>query len=483
MTDEFDVDVLIAGAGPTGLTLAVDLARRGVSYRLIEKAEDYFDGSRGDGLQPRTLEVFEDLGVLPEILAAGGLLPPDRFYRGTELIREDRMFEVLDSTPDVPYPNPWALAQWRTEQILRDRLARSGGRVELGAELTGFEQDSAGVTAFLGRGERIRARYLVGADGGRSVVRKTLGVAFLGETHDAIRLQLADLRIDGLDRAYGYGWQVEQSWLALTPVLGTDQFVLIRPLTPDEEADASLPGLQKLLDHASTRSDLVIRDVGWHTVWRPNIRMVERYRVGRVFLAGDAAHVHPPTGGQGLNTGVQDAYNLGWKLSAVLGGAPEELLDSYQDERLPIAAGVLGLATKTLRKYQDDEAGANKRGREFHQLDLSYRDGPLARDLRPDPAGLVAGDRAPDAVLADGTRLFEAMSGPHWTLAVFGENRTELMPEAIAGRLRTVAVPAGSPGYDGIGGIDGALVLIRPDGYVGLISTPGTLSEVMNYLN
>ncbi|SFQ19672.1 2-polyprenyl-6-methoxyphenol hydroxylase [Amycolatopsis arida] len=467
-----DVHVLVAGAGPTGLTLAIDLARRGVPVRVVDKALRPFAGSRGDGLQPRTLEVFDDLGVLDAVLAEGMPPAPIRAYVGGELVGERRMAPVLEPTPDVPYPNPRVLGQSRTEAILRARLAELGVRVEFGTELAGFTQDSAGVTATLGGGQRVRAAYLVGADGGRSTVRKALGVPFEGSTDPSIRMLLGDVRVDALDHDCGYWFAPAddpKAGVALSPLPGGRHFQFAAPLAGD--AEPSLATLRDLLDRCSGRSDLRVTDLAWVTVWRPNVRLAARFRVGRVFLAGDAAHVHPPTGGQGLNTGVQDAHNLGWKLAD---GTPE-LLDTYETERRAVAAQVLGLSTELLRRHVEGDPDAHERDARTRQLDLGYRtDPPAAGRVRP-------GDRAPDAPVRDASgapvRLFDLFRGPHATLLAFGG----VSPAERAAGVRVYPVvrePDGRSVVD-VGGhafaaydvTEGGRVLVRPDGYVGGVWT------------
>ncbi|NEW29321.1 FAD-dependent monooxygenase [Nocardia cyriacigeorgica] len=471
--------VLIAGAGPTGLTLAIDLARRGIPVRLIDRAEQFFAGSRGDGIQPRTLEVFDDLGVLDAIHAAGAPAPVMRAYLGGQFAGEHRMSEPAEPTPAVPYPNVWMLGQSGTEAILRERLAGFGVHVELGSALESFEQDGEGVSAVVARGatrELVRAAYLVGADGGASTVRKQLGIAFEGSTDESVRMLLGDVRADALDHGYGHWFAAADNpmaGIALSPLPGGRHFQCAAPL--DGDAEPTLATLQEYLDRYSGRDDLTLTDLTWVTVWRPNIRLAQRFRVGRVLLAGDAAHVHPPTGGQGMNTGIQDAYNLGWKLAAALAG-DEAPLGTYEPERRSVAARVLGISTELLDKLIDGDEDAMHRGEQTRQLDLTYRD-------PADTAAVAVGDRAPDAPLKDAAgnsvRLFDLFRGPHATLLCFGA--TGELPTEPGTRAYTIVRPgidadgsafidAGGHAHDAYDAVDGARILIRPDGYIGRVT-------------
>jgi hypothetical protein len=232
-----------------------------------------------------------------------------------------------------------------------------------------------------------------------------------------------------------------------------------------------------MLARRTGRDDLVVAGVAWASAYGMNARLADRYRTGRVLLAGDAAHVHPPTGGQGLNTSVQDAYNLGWKLAAVLAGAPQDLIDTYEEERRPIAASVLGLSQDLLTSAQ---AGAMRRGRESHELDLSYAGCRLAVDLRGTPGQVTAGDRAPDARIA-GRRLFEIMAGAHWTLIGCGVGAHGLAP-----RPGLVVVSADDAADDGVAALydvePGTWILVRPDGYVGVMAPVGAEDALHSYL-
>ncbi|WP_336083944.1 FAD-dependent monooxygenase [Nocardia sp. SSK8] len=484
--------VVVTGAGPTGLTLAIDLARRGIAVRIVDRAAAPFVGSRGDGIQPRTLEVFDDLGVLPAVLAAGRDLPVMRAYLGGTPVGERRMAEPVAPTPDVPYPNAWVLGQSDTQAILRARLAELGVTVEFGTAVTDFTQDDTGVTVTLRRDdgtETIRAAYLVGADGGASTVRKHLGIAFEGTTDDSLRMLLGDVRADALDHEHGYWFAAAADrptdGIALSPLPGGRLFQFAAPLT--EEHDPDLTTLQNLVDRHAPGLDITLSELRWITVWRPNIRLAAQFRVGRVLLAGDAAHVHPPTGGQGLNTGVQDAYNLGWKLAAALHGDPAPL-DTYEPERRAVAAHILGLSTELLDKMVDGAEDALARGPETRQLGISYRS-------PADHGPLVAGDRAPDAPLHDPQghpiRLFDLFRGPHATLLRFapssaaepsavssGDSRADQHPRFdqlriveihrpnSAGIALDALVDTGGHAADAYAAAPGTHILIRPDGHL-----------------
>jgi 2-polyprenyl-6-methoxyphenol hydroxylase-like FAD-dependent oxidoreductase len=457
--------VVIAGAGPTGLTLAIELARRGVPCRVLDKAAALFPGSRGKGLQPRTLEIFDDLGVIGAVLAAGECFPPMRLYCGADVVWEKPIYELLGlpelaSAPSVPYPYTWLIPQWRTDQILAARFAELGGCIEFGTEVTGFAQNDDGVTVHTDRGP-IRADYLVGADGGRSTVRKVSGVEFLGGALTEERIIVGDVRARGLDGRCCHlltrdGDQSRRFSLWNLP--GSEHYQLVVTMAPgDDPPELTLEGMQAVLEHRSGRRDVTLSDLRWISLYRVNLLMAQRFRMGRVLLAGDAAHVHSPAGGQGLNTGVQDGYNLGWKLAAVLTGAPDSLLDSYEAERLPVAAEVLHLSGVL---HRQGFGATEPAPAAIHQLDISYRGGPLAVG-DPDLSGeLQPGDRAPDGLLPDGRRLFDVFRGPHWTVLKFGGAAVDFgVPQVSLVPGADYDVPAGS------------CVLVRPDGYIGAIST------------
>ncbi|WP_437774525.1 FAD-dependent oxidoreductase [Sorangium sp. So ce1097] len=472
-------DVLIAGAGATGLTLAIELARRGVAFRLIDRLDGPFRGSRGKGIQPRSQEVFEDLGILDRVVAAGGLYPPPREYRDDGGYEESRSMEPQDPTPGEPYHLPLLVPQFLTEAVMRERLAELGSTPEFGRELKRFEQDGEGVSAHIAGPtgeETVRVRYLVGADGGRSVVRDALAIGFPGKTL-GVRAVVADVVLEGLSRAAWHRFNSESMarHMSLCPLAGTDMFQLQAPVPLEGDVDLSAEGLTAMVAGRTGRGDIVIRSVSWASAYTMNARLADRYRDGRVFLAGDAAHIHPPTGGQGLNTSVQDAYNLGWKLAAVLAGAPETLLATYEEERRPIAAAMLGLTTKLLEEAQ---RGVARRGREVHQLDLGYPESSLAMEKPRRSGGIRAGDRAPDAPVRGAagmpTRLFKLFQGPHWTLLGHGPDRLSAVRPRPGLHIHALG-PRGDIVDEGghlraaHGVSPGDWVLVRPDGYIGAI--------------
>jgi 2-polyprenyl-6-methoxyphenol hydroxylase-like FAD-dependent oxidoreductase len=470
-------DILVCGAGAAGLTLAIDLARRHVSFVLIDKAERPFTGSRGKGIQPRSLEIFEALGVADRMSAAGGHYPPQRKYRDDGGYDEVQAVEAAAPTPAEPYGQPLMLPQHLTESILRERLLELGHAPRYGHALAGFAQEDGGVTARIETADgelEVRARHLVGADGGRSFVRKALDIGFPGEAMHA-RAVVADLELGGLESDVWHRWNGGgMRQIGICPLRGTDLFQLQMPIPLEGEFDLSQAGLAAAIAERTGRDDIAVHAVHWASDYAMSSRLADRYRVGRVFIAGDAAHIHPPTGGQGLNTSVQDAWNLGWKLAAVLDGAPDALLDTYEAERREVAAGMLGLSGKLLDAAK---AGDLRRGRETQQLDVGYPTSTLSLDERDDDAPIRAGYRAPDApcVGAGGqpVRLFSLFKEGRWLLLRYEPAARQ---PAIEARRNLRIVNVGSSGAEltdpqghlrsAYGFSPGDVCLIRPDGYI-----------------
>ncbi|MFC8361138.1 FAD-dependent oxidoreductase [Streptomyces griseorubiginosus] len=488
------IDVLVVGAGPSGSALAIDLVRRGLVVRIVDRSPHAFDGSRAKGVQPRSLEVLEDLGALDDVLAGGDLYPKLGLHAGPIGVPW-KMFPHKEATADVPYPNTWLIPQFRTDRALHTRLNDLGVEVEFGRELTELTQDEDTVVATVVGAdgvEEIIARYAVGADGGSSAVRKHLGIGFVGTTDEADRVLIVDASVSGLARNRWHMWPgLGGKLIGACPLPDSDMFQWMIRLTPDEKPPQEIGAIIDRI-HSHTRNRHIhLHEIHWTSVFRPNIRLAEHYGRGRVLLVGDAAHVHTPAGAQGLNTGMQDGYNLGWKLGQVLAGADPALLTTYEAERQPIAAGVLGLSTEKWGGIAKLDPSSMKRGKDEQQLSLTYYGGPLAPADCMRTETLRAGDRAPDAELlaTDGapTRLFHLLQGPHFTAIAYGPgaardlerldwpttgaplNRLTIGPTAAFCDPRNTLRSA----Y----GLTGdTLLLIRPDGYIGHIATTDFLT-------
>ena len=315
------VDVIIAGGGPAGLMLAGELRLHGVHVIVLEKEKEPSGHARALGLHVRSIEVMDQRGLLERFLALGRQYPLRGFFAG--------ITKPLPSQLDTAHPYILGIPQNLTERLLAEHAIEAGTEIRRGCELTGLSQDDTGVTAQLAGGTRLRARYLVGCDGGRSIVRKLLGIGFPGEPARTEWL-LAEARAAGV--RFG-------------PVPHADGvYGFVVPAAEVAEDGAAPPTLEEVRQRlrALAGTDFGVHSPRRLTRFGDATRLAERYRDGRVLLAGDAAHIHPPMGGQGLNLGIQDAFNLGWKLAAEVGGrAPEGLLDSYQAERHPVAADVL----------------------------------------------------------------------------------------------------------------------------------------------
>ena len=458
-------DVLIAGAGFAGLVLACDLARRGVDFRIVEMnaaPPDHRAGSRGKGIQPRTLEIYDDLGVIDAVHAAGGPYSPAMAWVGPKQLGPAKFhrIEVREPTPDVPYPSMWMLPQPRALDILRARLKALGGAVEFGVKVVALTQDEGGVTATLehadGRTETVRSKYLVGADGSRGVVRGATGVDFVSEAIDPHPMITADVVIPELEPTAWHMWdQAKGGALWLGPLAQMKHAFQLYAKFEKEIPDLSLESLRALVKERTGRPELNLTEVYFASPFGARSGMAQHFQAGRVFLMGDAAHVHPPAGGQGMNTSVQDAYNLGWKLGHVLRhGASPALLDTYEEERLPVAAKLLEFVVQMhkdwLGKTKDKE---EPRKGEHMQLGLNYRGGPLSVEARRDVPESVtrAGDRAPDAPLIDSSgaacRLFDLYRGPHFTLLALGGAELPNLDKRYADAVRAYRIV--SPGQGG----------------------------------
>ncbi|MFN8638706.1 MAG: rifampin monooxygenase [Dehalococcoidia bacterium] len=331
-------DVIVAGGGPTGLMLASELRLHAVKVVVLERDPEPSPVVRALGLHVRSTEIMDQRGLLPRFLALGTQYPLHSFFAG--------ITKPVPAHLDTAHAYVLGIPQPLIDRLLAERAIEVGAELRRGAELVGLTQDEDGATADLADGTQLRARYLVGCDGGRSTVRRLLGVAFPGEptrvdtllgemevTATPEEAAAVTARVRETEKRFGIGpFGDEGVYRVVVPAEGVAE---------DRTVPPTLDEFRRQLT-AVAGTDFGVHSPRWLSRFGDATRQAERYRVGRIFLAGDAAHIHPPLGGQGLNLGVQDAFNLGWKLAAAVAGwAPEDLLDSYETERHPVAADVL----------------------------------------------------------------------------------------------------------------------------------------------
>ncbi|MGW0943762.1 FAD-dependent monooxygenase [Streptomyces sp. NPDC002623] len=478
-------DVLIAGAGPVGLSAAAELRRHGVRCRLVDRLPARLPYAKAVGIQPRTLEIWDRMGLARPVLEAASVLRGQLIYvNGREQARID-----LTLPPEVPYEFA-ALPQYETERLLEEYVAGFGTFIERGTELLSFTQDDDGVTARLrtasGAEEEFRTGYLIGCDGAHSTVRKGLGLSYEGAAF-AEEYMLGDVEADW-DMPHGYGLRslhrtadgATDDVLVCIPLPGTGRYrmsMLVPPELSTEktgigggdgngdggdggdgddvahglEADRApeLHHLQAVVDRLAPRPATLSR-LRWSSVFRISHRIVDRYGDGRVFVAGDAAHIHPPTGAQGMNTGIQDACNLAWKLALVLRGeAGPALLTTYDAERRPVGEEVVGRtvrhATQGIETDPDDPRTLLLREA---QLLVDYRNGPLATASHGPPDAPRPGDRAPDCpglttpAAAYPWRLLDILRDrPDHVLLLYATDPTEAAKAAATG-MQTIVILA-----------------------------------------
>ncbi|KAF9550614.1 hypothetical protein CPC08DRAFT_674788 [Agrocybe pediades] len=378
--------ILVVGSGPSGLVLALTLAKNGVPVRIIEKEPARFPGERGAGIMPRTLELYKLLGPLPDILKLATRPPLIWKYDPSDantVAKKMPLVPSFEDTPQIPYSNTLALGQHLHEAVLKAHLEAVGVTVEGGSELRSFKEVGDHVEAEIVRHvdgkeviEHIETPYLVGMDGAHSVVRKTLGLEFLGETIEEDNVAVGDIRVKDLMEAMHMWGNPTKAVAVLRPSGQDDRIMQFLIAGPEIDVPKVIASRESIIDkfyEITGRRDVVFEDLVTAFRYKPNIRMVKQLRVGRVLVGGDAAHCHSPAGGQGMNSCVQDAINLGWKLALVYKGhSPSSLLDTYGEERLPVIAEMLGKTTELFNQTKT-APGEMKRGSELRQLGVNYR--------------------------------------------------------------------------------------------------------------
>jgi len=494
-------DVLIIGAGPTGLVLALWLTKLGVNVRVLDKTAEPGTTSRALAVQARTLELYRQLNLADAVVERGHRVPAVNLWvKGEPAARLP--FERVGSNL-TPYPFLHIFPQDQHERLLIERLEALGVSVERRTELVSFTDGGERVIARLrgpeGQEETCEASYIAGCDGARSIVRETIGTGFRGGTYRQL-FYVADVEAAGpaLDGELHVDLD-EADFLAVFPLAGKGRARLIGTVR-DERADhANTLKFEDVSDRAITNLKVNVQKVNWFSTYHVHHRVTEHFRKGRAFLLGDAAHIHSPAGGQGMNTGIGDAINLAWKLATVLAGhAPDKLLDSYEAERIGFARRLVattdrvfsfataeGRIADILRtrvapvlfpKVIAFEAVREYIFRTVSQITLNYRGCPLSAGS----AGHVhGGDRLP-WVPIDGTNNFESLAAITWQVHVYGSAGAELVTWCASHDVPLHVLDWRSE-HDAAGLARDAAYLLRPDTYVALADASGAPATLDRY--
>jgi len=515
--------VLIVGAGPTGMTAAMELSRLGIPVRLVEKTSKPATTSRAVGVQARTLELFEQRGLAGQLVERGNQGVAVSAYGGGK-----RVFRLEFKNIDSRYKYILFVSQAETEKTLRGAIEKAGVNIEWDTTLIGFSQaeHGDGVVSILrhsdGSLESLSSSYLISAEGAHSTVRETLGLHFEGKALDE-QYALGDFYIDGdLPDSDLHVFSSGHGFLGMFP-MGNKRYRLIasNPISkPSKDTEPSIGELQQLYDQRSP-IPAKFHDMSWSSWFHINSRMIHQLRSGRIFLGGDSAHIHSPAGAQGMNTGIQDMFDLSWKLAMVLKGeAKEEILDTYATDRIPVIQNVL-TKTEGLTKAIGEENPIFRSvfnhlapwfvGTDFvqhnstermSQLSLNYRESPLSEN-HSSPGSLKAGDRVPDLAVTvlnvEGSAdqrpkpstLFQLMDPSTWTLFysnITDPSKTHSQINSAIGAWhhlmrghQIAAVDSDGEAFEHLFGAASSILLVRPDGYIAFGGNEGTIPQLAEY--
>ena len=506
-------NVIIVGAGPTGLALAAQLVRYGVDFVIFDQKETTTSYSKAIGVQARTLEIYEQINLSSELIRQGAIAEKARLVVGGEVRGEIEFREIGKDLS--PYPYVLIVEQGKHEKLLYDFIKAGGRDVWWNTELENFTQDETGVTVQIkkagGESEIVEAKYLVACDGAKSPVRHALGLAFAGSTFERM-FYVADVQIDWkFPHDALMVFLMKHNLLAFFPMVGSDRHFRIVGTFPEEFAKDEGDVLYEEIEEQIKKDagvELDITRVDWFSTYKVHTRHAERFSSGRCFLAGDSAHIHTPAGGQGMNTGIQDGYNLAWKLALLLRGrASEKILATYNEERLENAINLLKTTDRffnlvanpdTILSYLRMHVFPYIAGVAFSidavkkfvfprisQIGINYEHGSLSEN--GGSFSIKAGERMPYFEI-ESASIYDRLREPRFHLLTFFDGRAKApeLPENFQTGHADIVDFHRWPLYPNISDIFGTeatfSVLLRPDNYIGTIFPGASFERVENYL-
>ena len=512
--ETINTDVLIVGAGPTGLSLACQFVRHGVDFVIVEKNQELTPYSKAIGVHARTLEIYEQMDLAARAIAEGTIAGKVRMLEGGEVLGEVDLSNVGERLSAYPYM--LLLEQSKNEKLLHDYLLAHDRKVLWNTELKSFAQTDteviAQVQAGLSERQVIEAQYLVGCDGPRSPVRHALGMTFEGSTFERV-FYVADVQIDWkFSHDALHVCLARNAVVAFFPMKGDRRYRIVGAFPEGFDKDQQEILYEEIERRIKEEAEIAldITHVDWFSTYKVHTRHVNKFSQGRCFVAGDAAHIHTPAGGQGMNTGIQDAYNLAWKLAGVIRGfAGEQILDTYNEERLPnaerllqttdrmfnLAAGtdwLLNLIRTTVfppmaKFILSFDAVKSRFFPLISQIGINYRDGSLSLHQGDDDFEVKAGDRLP-YFLIEGRSIYDQLRAPKFHLLSFSDGETDYQPlqkeiEAeYPARVDCHVVPLYPHVAELFGTHKPFTVFLRPDNYIGFLSEGMGLDAVRKYL-
>ncbi|MBA3712516.1 MAG: FAD-dependent monooxygenase [Pyrinomonadaceae bacterium] len=513
--ETINTDIVIVGAGPTGLSLACQFIRYGVDFVIIEKNEGVTPFSKALGVHARTLEIYEQLGLAERATTQGAITGKVRMLEGGVVLGEVDLSNIGEGLSSYPYM--LVLEQSENERLLYEYLQSHGKEVLWHTELESFSQTETGVTALIknatGASQVIEAKYLVGCDGPKSMVRHALGLSFEGSTFERL-FYVADVQID---------WKYSHDALhvclarnavvAFFPMKGENRYRIVGAFPEGFDKDEGEILYEEIEGRIKEEAEIAleISRVNWFSTYKVHTRHVNKFSEGRCFLAGDSAHIHTPAGGQGMNTGIQDAYNLAWKIALVLkGDADEQILETYNEERLPNAERLAGTTDSMFNLAAGSDWLLNLirttvfppmakfilsfdvvKARFFpliSQIGITYRDGFLSDHGGDGEFDVKAGDRMP-YFLVDGKSIYDKLREPKFHLLTFSDGRSDYQAtrDEVESEYAHLIDYHVVPLYPHVAEVFGASkpfnALLRPDNYIGFISQETSLDGLRAYLN